>query len=161
MSLDKIRHWIATQGRVDFTKDRSERELEVLRRIFRIVMDLDGVSPHQGAKAGKGAEQHDLDFGRRMETRKTPLLFCGVLLSQREGGWMRRSDLGGPEHVRIYVRLTPEGVRRSAWSDRIKDDDSLKSDPDWRYIEIPPVLPIAGDEILDLIEDAHLEASGL
>jgi len=161
LSLEKIRTWMTTVGRTDVTAGRSERELAVFAKVCRIAMDLDGVVPHQGARAAKGGEQHDLDFGRRVPTRKTPVIFCGLCFKPAEGPWMRRNDFAEPESVRVYVRLTPEGVRRSPWADRIKDDDGLKPEEGWRYVEIPPSLDISGDALLDLIEDAYFEAGGI
>lgn len=161
MSLEKIRRWMTTQGRTDVTVGRSDRELAVVGKIARIAMDLDGVVPHQGAKASKGGEQHDIAFGRRVPQRKTPVIFAGVCLKPTEGPWYRRSDFAAPESVRLYVRLTPEGVRRSPWAATIKDDDGLKPEEGWRFVEIGPATSIEGDELLDLIEDAYFEAGGI
>ena len=161
MSLDKIRSWVATAGRVDVTKDRSERELAVLQRIARIALDLDGVVLHQGAKATKGGEQHDLDFARRMPGRKTPVPFAGVLFKPKDGPWYRRNDVAEADAVRLYLRTTEAAAKASAWGERFVADDGLKSDPEWRYVEIPPSLDIAGDELLDLIEDAYYQVAGI
>lgn len=161
MSLDKIRNWVSTQGRVDVTKDRTDRELAVIRRVASIALDLDGVVLHQGAKAGKGGEQHDLDFARRMPSRKTPVLFCGIALKPASGPWMRRVDIAEPETVRLYLRTTEAAAKASAWADRIHPDDGLKSDAEWRFLDIPPSLDIAGDELLDMIEDAYYQVAGI
>ena len=161
MSLEKIRTWMTTQGRTDVAAGRSERELTVLGKVCRIAMDLDGVVPHQGARAAKGGEQHDLDFGRKVPQRKTPVIFAGVCMKPAEGPWMRRNDFAEPESVRVYLRLSGPGVRRSAWAERIKDDDGLKPEEGWRYVEIPPSLDLSGEELLNLIEDAYFEAGGI
>lgn len=162
MSLDKIRSWVQTDGRFDLTKDRTERELAVIQRIARIALDLDGVVLHQGAKAGKGGEQHDLDFARRMPARKTPVLFAGILLKPPAGTILaRRNDFAAPEAVRLYLRTTEAAAKASAWAERFVNDDGLKSDPEWRYVEIPPSLDLAGDALLDLIEDAYYQVAGI
>lgn len=161
MSLDKIRNWVTTSGRVDVTKDRSDRELAVLDAVTRIALDLDGVVLHQGAKAGKGAEQHDLNFARKMEGRKTPVLFCGVLFKPKDGPWFRRVDIGTPDAVRVYLRTTESAGKASPWAERIHPDDGLKSDPDWRYLEIPPGLELSGEELRNLIEDAYFQVAGM
>jgi hypothetical protein len=159
--LDKIRQWVATQGRFDVTKDRSERELAVLGKAARIALDLDGVVLFQGAKAGKGGEQHDLSFARKMPNRKTPVLFCGVVLKPASGPWYRRNDFAEPDSVRVYLRTTEAAAKASAWGERIQADDGLKSDPEWRYIEIPPSLDLGGEELLNLIEDAYYQVAGM
>ena len=43
MSLEKIKVWIASDGRLDVTEGRGPRELEALDRFCRIALDLDGV----------------------------------------------------------------------------------------------------------------------
>lgn len=162
LSVDKIRAWAATQGRVDITKDRSERELAVLQRVSRIALDLDGVVLHQGAKAGKGGEQHDLDFARRMPARKTPVLFCGVSFRPAEGTpWLRRNDIAPGGSVRLYLRTTEAASKASPWGERFCSDDGLKPDPEWRYVEIPASLAIDGDELMDLIEDSYYQVAGI
>jgi hypothetical protein len=162
LSLDKIRSWVQTSGRVDVTQGRSERELAVLQRISRIALDLDGVVLHQGAKAGKGGEQHDLDFARRMPERKTPIVFCGVIFKPAQGApFFRRNDIKEPDTVRLYLRTTEAASKASAWGERFVNDDGLKSDPEWRYVDIPPSLEITGDELLDLIEDAYYQVAGI
>jgi hypothetical protein len=161
LSLDKIRAWVPTEGRFDLTKDRTERELAVVDRVARIALDLDGVVLHQGAKAGKGGEQHDLDFARRMPSRKTPVPFCGVVMHPKGGPFLRRSDMAEPETVRVYLRTTEAAGAASAWGDRVQGDDGLKSDPEWRFLDVPPSLDIGGDELLDLIEDAYYQVAGI
>jgi hypothetical protein len=161
VSLDKIRQWIATQGRVDVTKDRTERELAVLARVARIALDLDGVVLFQGAKAGRGGEQHDLGFARKMPSRKTPVLFAGVILKPASGTFARRVDIAEPETVRLYLRTTEAAGKASAWAERIHPDDGLKSDPEWRFLDIPPSLDVGGDELLNLIEDAYYQVAGM
>lgn len=161
MSLDKIRSWAQTLGRVDVAEGRSERELAVLARVAKIGLDLDGVVLHQGAKVGKGGEQHDLDFARRMPTRKTPVLFAGLMFKPRSGPWMRRNDITATDAVRLYLRTTEAAAKASPWAERFVNDDGLKSDPEWRYVEIPPSLDIGGDELLDLMEDAYYQVAGI
>lgn len=161
MSLDKIRAWIAAQGRTDVTAGRSERELAVLNRIARIALDLDGVVLHQGAKAGKGGEQHDVDFGRRMPGRKTPVLFCGVLFRPTSPPWYRKTDMAGPDCVRVCLRTTAEAAKRSPWAAHVREDDGIKADPEWRFVEIAPDMDIAGEVIQDLIEDAYFQVAGI
>lgn len=161
LSLDKIRNWVATTGRVDVTKDRTDRELAVLKAVTEIALDLDGVVLHQGAKAGKGGEQHDLNFARRMEGRKTPVLFCGVLFRPRDKTWFRRQDITTVDAVRVYLRTTEAAGKASPWAERIHSDDGLKSDPEWRYLEIPPGLDMGGEELRNLIEDAYFQVAGM
>ncbi|MCG3133839.1 MAG: hypothetical protein HMLKMBBP_01104 [Planctomycetes bacterium] len=161
MSLDKIRAWVASQGRTDVTAGRSERELAVLQRVARITMDLDGVVLFQGAKAGKGGEQHDLAFGRRMPGRKTPVVFCGVLFKPASGPWFRRTDISGPDCVRLCVKTTSEAAKRSAWAEKVREDDGLKPDTEWRFVEITPDMDLAGDPLQDLIEDAYYQVAGI
>ena len=150
-----------TEGRRDIAEGRSAREIEVLDRICRIALDLDGVVPHQGAKVGKGGEQHDLSFGRMLPNRKTPVMFCGVLCRPADGQWTRRSDLPEADSVRLYLKLSEAGMNRSEWSYLACPDDGLKADPEWRYVEIPERMDVSGEEILDLIEDAWFEVVGI
>ena len=125
-------------------------------------MDLIDVVPHQGAKVGKGGEHYDLEFGRTLKTRKTPVMFAGILFrSTAPGPWVRRNDMKVPDEVRIYLRLSPAGSARSPWKERFHDDDALKADPAWRYVEIPPDQSLAGEEMLDLLEDAYFEVVGI
>jgi hypothetical protein len=161
LSLDKIRSWVQTTGRFDPTKNRSERELKVIDRVARIALDLDGVVLHQGAKAGKGGEQHDINFARRMPSRKTPVLFAGLLLKPASGPWFRRSDLAEADSVRLYLRTTEAAAKASPWGERFLNDDGLKSDAEWRYVTIPPTLDIQDDVLLDLIEDAYYQVAGI
>ena len=162
MSLDKLRAWVEKTGRVDITKDRTERALHVLERITRIALDLEGVVLHQGAKAGKGGEQHDLDFARRMPSRKTPVPFCGVLLKPKAGEpWYRRNDIADENSVRLYLQTTEAAAKASPWAERFVNDDGLKSDPAWRYVEITPHVDVSGDALLDLIEDAYYQVAGI
>lgn len=163
MSLDKIRNWVQTQGgRVDVTQGRSERELAVLQRISRIALDLDGVVLHQGAKAGKGGEQHDLSFARRMPGRKTPVAFAGVLFKPAQGApWLRRNDIKEADTVRLYLRTTEPAAKASPWGERFVNDDGLKSDPEWRYVDIPAGMDVSGEELLNLIEDAYYQVAGI
>ncbi len=161
MSLAKIQAWLGRDGRIDVSKDRSPRELEVLDRFCRIAMDLAEVVPHQGAKAGKGGEQHDLDFGRMVKGRKTPVVFCGILFKPHGGQWARRNDITVPDTVRIYLRLSEPGGNRTPWKDWVHPDDGLKPETEWRYVEIPPEAGLAGDELLNLVEDAYFEVVGI
>lgn len=162
MSLDKIRNWIQTQGRFDLTKDRSERELAVIDRVARIALDLDGVVAFQGAKAGKGGEQHDLNFARRMPGRKTPVLFCGLLMKPAAGApWLRRNDTKTADTVRLYLRTTEAAGAASPWAAKFVNDDGLKSDPEWRYVEIGPADDMSGDTLLNMIEDAYYQVGGI
>ena len=161
MSLAKIQAWAAKDGRVDPTKDRSPRELEVLDKFCRIALDLQEVVPHQGAKAGKGGAHHDLDFGRMVKGRKTPVVFCGILFKVKSGHFERRNDIHAIDTVRIYLKLSAAGGQRGPWKDWVHDDDGLKPEPEWRYLEIPPDASLAGDEILNLVEDAYFEVVGI
>ena len=162
MSLDKIRSWIETSGRFDLTKERSERELAVIDRVARIALDLDGVVAFQGAKAGKGGDQHDLNFARRLPTRKTPVIFCGLLLKPAAGApWYRRNDIQTEGSVRVYLRTTEAAAGASDWAAKVVNDDGLKSDPEWRYVEIAPADEIGGEELLNLIEDAYYQVGGI
>lgn len=161
MSLVKARAWMVEHGRVDIGKGRSAREHEVLDRITRIALDLDGVVLHQGAKAGKGAEQHDLSFGRKREGRKTPIIFAGVLLRPTNGEWHRRSDAMEEDMVRIYVKLSEAGINRSPWVDLAHEDDAIKADAEWRYVDIPARVDVSGEELLDLLEDSYFEVEGI
>jgi hypothetical protein len=161
MSLDKVRAWIAKSGRLDITKDRSQRELAILDKVCRIALDLDGVVAHQGAKVGKGGEQYDLSFGRMLPNRKTPVIFCGVLFRPQGQEWFRKSDPPEADAVRLYLRISEAGTNRSPWSFLAQPDDSLKHDGDWRYLEIPDRVDIEGEELLDLIEDAYFEVVGI
>src|SRR6185503_8304735 len=101
-------------------------------------MDLAEVVPHQGARAGKGGEQHDLQFGRMVKGRKTPVLFCGLLFKSKGGQWMRRNDITTDDTVRVYLRLSEAGGNRGAWKPYVHPDDGLKPETEWRYVEIPP-----------------------
>jgi hypothetical protein len=160
VSLAKIQAWVAKDGRADPSKDRSARELEVLDRFCRITMDLSEVVPHQGARAGKGGAHHDLDFGRMVPNRKTPVVFCGILFKPKSGHFERRKDI--PEgSVRIYLRISEAGGARTPWKDWVHEDDGLKPEPEWRYVEIPPEAHLAGDELLNLVEDAYFEVVGI
>lgn len=161
MSLTTLKTWIPQHGRLDVTEGRSARELEVLDRFCSIAMDLDGVVAHQGAKVGKGGEHYDIDFGRMLKGRKTPVIFCGLLLPAPSEGWTRRSEPPAPDTVRLYVRLSPAGCERSPWALMVHEDDSLKPDEAWRYFEIPDRVDVQGDEMLDLIEDAYFEVVGI
>jgi hypothetical protein len=161
LSLAKIQAWAAKDGRVDPTKDRSPRELEVLDKFCRIAMDLSEVVPHQGAKAGKGGAHHDLDFGRMVKGRKTPIVFAGIVFKPRTGHFERRNDINTPDAVRIYLRLSEAGGKRGPWRDWVHDDDGLKPEPEWRYVEIPPDASLAGEELLNLVEDAYFEVVGI
>lgn len=161
MSLAKVRTWIEKSGRLDVSAGRSPRELEFLDRVCRIALDLDGVVPHQGAKVGKGGEQYDISFGRMLPNRKTPVIFCGVLCRPLDGQWTRRSDPPGPDTVRLYVKLSEAGINRSPWADLNEQDDAIKADPEWRYVEIPDRIPLDGEELLDLLEDSYFEVVGI
>jgi hypothetical protein len=161
LSLAKIQAWAAKDGRLDPSADRSPRELQVLDRFCRIAMDLSEVVPHQGAKAGKGGAHHDLDFGRMVKGRKTPVVFAGILFKPKSGLFERRNDITTPDAVRIYLKISAAGAARSPWKDWIHDDDGLKPETEWRYVEIPPQAELAGDELLDLVEDAYFEVVGI
>ncbi len=160
MSLEKARAWMRSEGRRDIAEGRSAREIEVLDRICRIALDLDGVVLHQGAKAGVAGEQPDLMFGRRKEGRKTPVLFAGVTLRPTGAEWFRRSPRPDPDVVRLHVRITEVGANRSELAYLVQNDDAPKPDPEWRWIDVPDTLDVSGDELLDLIEDSYLEAGG-
>ena len=160
MSLTKIQAWLAANGRLDVTKDRSPRELEVLDKFCRLALDLSEVVPHQGAKVGKGGEQHDLNFGRTVKERKTPVIFAGVLFKPKSGLFARRIDIL-PDAVRVYLRLSEAGGARTPWKDWVKPDDGLKPEPEWRYLEIPPTADLSGDELLNMLEDAYFEVVGI
>lgn len=164
MSLAKMQEWMTTSGRLDVTEGLSEREKEVFDQVARIAMDLDGVIPHQGAKVGKLGEHLDLNFGRMLKGRKTPVIFCGLLFAPRTppgDEWQRKDPPPEKDTVRLYVRLSETGVERSPWSYMAAGDDSLKPDPEWRYVEIPERVPLDGEELLDLIEDAYFEVVGI
>ncbi len=161
MSLEKARTWMREHGRKDIAEGRSTREHEVLERVTRIAMDLDGVVLHQGAKAGQNGAQYDLTFGRKKEGRKTPVLFAGVLLRPNGDGWDRKSDKLEPDDVRLYLKLSEAGINRSDWSSMAHDDDGIKADAEWRYVEIPARVDISGEEILDLLEDSYFEVAGI
>ena len=161
MSLEKARIWMRDHGRRDIAEGRSAREREVLDRVARIAMDLDGVVLHQGAKAGKNGEQHDISFGRKRQGRKTPIIFAGVLLVPKDGDWHRKSDRPEAETVRVYVRLSEAGINRSPWVDLAHEDDALKPDTEWRYVELPERVDVSGEELLDLLEDSYFEVEGI
>jgi len=116
---------------------------------------------HQGAKAGVAGEQPDLAFGRTVKGRKTPILFAGVVLRPTGDEWMRRSDLPEKDAVRLHLKLSEAGVNRSEWSYLFQDDDALKADPEWRWMEISDRMDVSGDEVLDLLEDAYFEVVGI
>jgi hypothetical protein len=161
LSLAKIQAWASKEGRFDPSKDRSPRELEVLDKFCRIAMDLQEVVPFQGAKAGRGGSHHDLGFGRMVKGRKTPIVFCGILFKPKSGQFERRNDIPSPDTVRIYLRLSEAGGARGPWKDWVHPDDGLKPEPEWRYLEIPPDASLAGEEMLNLIEDAFFEVVGI
>ncbi len=161
MSLEKARNWMLSKGRRDIAKGRSARELEVLDRFCRIGLDLDGVMLHQGAKAGRGGEQPDLMLGRKKPERKTPILFAAIVLRPAEPEWARRTPVPEKDAVRIYLKLNETGAARSDWADLFQDDDSVKPDSEWRFIELADRIDITGDELLDLIEDAYFEVVGI
>jgi hypothetical protein len=150
-----------TQGRRDIAEGRSQRELEVLDRLCRIGLDLDGVVLHQGAKAGVNGEQPDLMFGRKKTDRKTPILFAGIVLKPKTPEWARRTPVPETDAVRLYLKLNEAGANRSEWGYMFQDDDSVKPDPEWRFVEIPERMDISGEELLDLIEDAYFEVVGI
>ncbi len=161
VSLDKARAWMRSKGRRDIAEGRSARELEVLDRICRIALDLDGVVLHQGAKAGISGEQPDLMFGRKVESRKTPILFAGVILRPKGDEWMRRSDRPESDGVRLHLKLSEAGANRSDWADLFHEDDAVKADAEWRWLEIAERIDVSGDELLDLLEDAFFEVVGI
>jgi hypothetical protein len=161
VSLDKARVWMKSQGRRDISEGRSARELEVLDRICRIALDLDGVMLHQGAKAGIAGEQPDLMFGRKVKGRKTPILFAGVVLKPKGDQWMRRSDPPETDAVRLHLKISEAGANRSEWGYLFAEDDGLKSDAEWRWCEISERMDVSGDELLDLLEDAFFEVVGI
>jgi len=152
-----------SDGRRDIAEGRSAREIEVLDRICRIALDLDGVVLHQGAKAGLAGEQPDLMFGRMVPQRKTPILFAGVILRPQstDEPWQRRSAVPEADTVRLHLKLTEAAMNRSDWVDLFHDDDAPKQDAEWRYLEIPDRLDVSGDELLDLLEDAYFEVVGI
>jgi hypothetical protein len=89
-------------------------------------------------------------------------VFCGVLFKPAPGQqWMRRNVITAPDTVRVYLRLSEAGGNRSPWKSHVHADDGLKPEPEWRYVEIPPDLSVAGDELLDLVEDAYFEVVGI
>ena len=161
MSLDKARAWMRTEGRCDIAEGRSAREHEVLDRICRIALDLDGVVLHQGAKAGQSGEQPDLMFGRTVTGRKTPILFAGVVLRPTGEEWSRRSDRPEADCVRLHLKLSEAGANRSEWAYMFNEDDGLKADAEWRWVEINDRMDVSGDELLDLLEDAYFEVVGI
>jgi hypothetical protein len=161
LSLAKIQSWVAKDGRHDPSKERSPRELEVLDKFCRIAMDLSEVVPHQQARAGKGGAHHDLQFGRMVKGRKTPVVFCGILFKPKSGQFERRNDIATADAVRVYLKLSAAGGARGPWKDWVHDDDGLKPEPEWRYVEIPPEANLAGDELLNLLEDAYFEVVGI
>jgi hypothetical protein len=153
--------WVAKEGRSDPSKDRSPRELLVLDKFCRIAMDLSEVVPHQGSKAGKGGAHHDLDFGRMVKGRKTPVVFCGILFKVKSGQFERRNDIKTADAVRIYMKLSAAGGARTPWKDWVHDDDGLKPEPEWRYVEIPPEANLDGEELLNMLEDTYFEVVGI
>lgn len=163
MSLEKARAWMRTEGRRDIAEGRSARELEVLDRICRIALDLDGVVLHQGAKAGQAGEQPDLMFGRMVPKRKTPVLFAGVVLRPHstDEPWQRRSSPPEADAMRLHLKLTEAAANRSEWSYLFQDDDAVRQDAEWRFLEINDRMDVSGDELLDLIEDAYFEVVGI
>jgi len=161
VSLRKGKEWMQVHGRVDAAEGRTPRELEVLDRVLSIVLDLDGVVLHQGAKVGQGGEQHDLSFGRKKAERKTPIIFGGVLLRPTGTTWVRRSDAPETDVVRVYLKISEAAAAASDWADLIQEDDALKPDGEWRYLEIAERIDISGDELLDLIEDAYFAVVGI
>jgi hypothetical protein len=161
LSLAKIQAWVAKEGRFDPSKDRSPRELEALDRFCRIAMDLSEVVPFQGAKAGKGGAHHDLGFGRMVKGRKTPVVFCGILFKPKTGVLERRNDFRAADAVRVYLRISEAGGARTSWKEWVHPDDGLKPEPEWRYVEIPPEASLAGEELLNLMEDAYFEVVGI
>ena len=150
-----------TEGRCDIAEGRSARELEVLDRICRIALDLDGVVLPQGAKAATNGEQPDLMFGRKKDDRKTPVLFAGVYLRPTGDEWARRSDMPEAGAVRLSLKISEPGASRSDWGYLFQDDDGLKADAEWRWIEIAENMDVSGDELLDLLEDAYFEVVGI
>ncbi len=66
-----------------------------------------------------------------------------------------------PDAVRIYLRLSEPGGNRTPWKDWVHPDDGLKPETEWRYVEIPPEASLAGDELLNLVEDAYFEVVGI
>lgn len=161
MSLAKIQAWVAKDGRFDPAKDRTPRELEVLDKFCRIALDLQEVIPHQGAKAGKGSSHHDLGFGRMVKGRKTPVVFCGILFKPKTGQFERRNDIKTPDAVRIYLKISEAGGARTPWKEWVHPDDGLKPEPEWRYVEIPPEASVAGEELLNMMEDSYFEVVGI
>lgn len=161
MSLEKAKAWMRTEGRRDIAEGRSARELEVLDRICRIALDLDGVQLHQGAKAGQAGEQPDLMFGRSVQGRKTPVLFAGVFLRPEGNLWLRRSDQPEADTVRLQLKISEAGATRSEWGYLFHEDDGLKADAEWRWLDIGDRIDVAGDELLDLLEDAYFEVVGI
>jgi hypothetical protein len=150
-----------TKGRRDIAEGRSARELEVLDRICRIALDLDGVMLHQGAKAGTTGEQPDLMFGRKVPNRKTPILFAGVVLRPKGNDWHRRSDRPEADAVRLHLKISEAGAARSEWGYLFQEDDGVKTDAEWRWCEIADRMDVSGDELLDLLEDSFFEVVGI
>lgn len=153
--------WMREHGRMDVTQGRSERELEVFDKFCRAALANDSVEPKQGAKVGKGGEHHDLQFARRIRDRKTPIPFCGILFRSQDDSWNRKSDPMPEGSVRIYVKTSAAACEMSDWADMCSNDDALKADKDWHYFEIPERVPLDGEEIEDLVDDAYYAVVGI
>lgn len=156
-----MKTWMCDHGRQDVTEGRSDRELEVFDVFCRAALSLDGVEPHQGAKVGKGGEHHDLQFARRIQDRKTPIPFCGILMKPTGDAWNRKSDPMEDGNVRIYVRTSSAACELHDWADLHHPNDALKNDKAWQYFDLPERIPVDGDEIRDLVADAYFAVVGI
>ena len=63
--------------------------------------------------------------------------------------------------LKVYLKPNETGANRSDWADLFQEDDSVKPDAEWRFIELPDRIDVAGDELLDLVEDAYFEVVGI
>ena len=89
------------------------------------------------------------------------MVFCGILFKPRAGHFERRNDIKTENAVRIYMKLSEAGGQRTAWKGWVHNDDGLKPEPEWRYVEIPPEAALAGEELLNMMEDSYFEVVGL
>ena len=89
------------------------------------------------------------------------IVFCGILFKPKSGQFERRNDITAHDAVRVYLRLSEAGGARGPWKDWVRPDDGLKPEPEWRYVEIPADASLAGEELLNLVEDAYFEVVGI
>ena len=57
--------------------------------------------------------------------------------------------------------LSEAAAAQSDWADLFHEDDAVKNDTEWRYVELPERIDVHGDELLDLIEDAYFAVAGI